>query len=132
MKEHVCSFSVLNECLYCFWYQKIFLSLQITKLIEYLSENYSGVKKLKRTVLCSMYYQHFKRKWEASSLTNPQTHLESVIIFDRNRSYYSKLQSGADLDISIRGGPFLKKKKSDFKTICFKKNQKIPRCNSKT
>jgi hypothetical protein len=34
----------------------------------------------------------FKRKWEASSLVNPQTHLESVVILDRNRSYLSELQ----------------------------------------
>jgi hypothetical protein len=78
-----------------------------------------------------MYYQHFKRKWEASSLTNPQTHLESVIIFDRNRSYYSELQSVADLDISIRGARFFKEKNRISKQFVFKKNQKIPRCNSK-
>jgi hypothetical protein len=32
-------------------------------------------KKLKRTVLCSIYKGQFKRKWEASSLVNPQIHL---------------------------------------------------------
>ena len=49
-------------------------------------------KKIKRTVLCSIYKRQFKRKWEASSLINPQSHLESVIILDRNRSYLSELQ----------------------------------------
>jgi hypothetical protein len=36
-------------------------------------------------------------------------------------------------DISIKGGGrrFLKRKLSEFKTICFKENQKIPWHNSK-
>ena len=50
------------------------------------------LKKLKITVLCSIYKRQFKRKWKAFSLVNPQTHLESVIILDRNRSYLSELQ----------------------------------------
>ena len=42
----------------------------------------TSLRKFKRTVLCSIYKWQFKRKWEASSLVNPQTHLESVIILD--------------------------------------------------
>jgi hypothetical protein len=58
-------------------------------------------KKLKRTVLCLIYKRQFKRKWEASSLVNPQTHLESVIILDRNRSYLSELQLRRNLAYKI-------------------------------
>jgi hypothetical protein len=57
--------------------------------------------KLKRTVLCSIYKGQFKRKWEASSLVYPQTHLESVIILDRNRSYLSELQLRRNLAYKI-------------------------------
>ena len=46
-------------------------------------------KKLNGTVLCSMCKRQFKRKWETSSLINLQSHLEFVIILDRNRSYLS-------------------------------------------
>jgi len=60
-------------------------------------------KKLKRTVLFSIYKRQFKRKWEASSLINPQTHLESVIILDRNRSYLSELQLRRNLAYKILG-----------------------------
>ena len=49
-------------------------------------------KKLKRIVLCSIYKRQFKKKWEVSSLIYPQTHLQFVIILDRNRSYLSELQ----------------------------------------
>ena len=53
---------------------------------------------LKRTFLCSIYKQKFKRKWEASSLINlhmyKQLHISNlfIIILDRNRSYIRKLQ----------------------------------------
>jgi hypothetical protein len=43
------------------------------------------------------------RKWEASSLLNPQTHLESVIILDRNRSYFSKVQLRRNFAYKILG-----------------------------
>jgi hypothetical protein len=36
-----------------------------------------------------------------------------------------------DPDISIKGGGGVNKKKSDFNAICFTKNQRIPRRNSK-
>ena len=44
-----------------------------------------------------------------------------------------KLISEANPDIFIRGGggPFFLEKISDFKAICFKKNQKMPRRNLK-
>ena len=58
-------------------------------------------KKLKRSVLCWIYKRQFKRKLEASSLVNPQTHLESVIILDRNRSYFSELQLRRNLAYKI-------------------------------
>jgi hypothetical protein len=58
-------------------------------------------KKLKRTVLCSIYKRQFKRKWETSSVVNPQTHLESVIILDRNWSYLSELQLRHNLAYKI-------------------------------
>jgi hypothetical protein len=61
-----------------------FKSLEQSCFFEY----YGGVK----IVLYSMYKRKFKRKWEASSLINPQTLLESVIILDRNRLYLSELQ----------------------------------------
>ena len=66
-------------------------------------------KKLKRIVLCSIYKRQFKRKWEASSLIYPQTHLESVIILDRNRSYLTELQLRRNLayktlDPQLRNG----------------------------
>jgi hypothetical protein len=43
------------------------------------------------------------------------------------------LSTEEDPDISIKrgGAVFFKEKKSDFKIICFKKHQKIPRRNSK-
>jgi hypothetical protein len=58
-------------------------------------------KKWKRTVLCSIYKWPFKRKWEASSLIYPQTHLESFIILHRNRSYFSELQLLRNLEYKI-------------------------------
>ena len=67
-------------------------------------------KKLKRTVLCLIYKRQFKRKWEASSLVNPQTHLESVIILDRNRSYLSELQLRGNLAYTILGSLYPTKK----------------------
>jgi hypothetical protein len=61
-------------------------------------------KKLKRIVLCSIHKRQFKRKWEASSLIYPQTHLESVIIIlDRNRSYLSELQLWRNLAYKTLG-----------------------------
>ena len=50
---------------------------------------------------CSIYMRQFKRKWEASSLVNPQTHLESVVILDRNRSYLNELQLRRNLAYKI-------------------------------
>ena len=38
---------------------------------------------------------------------------------------------GGSRHFHISGGPFFYRKKSDFKTIYIKKNQKIPRGNSK-
>jgi hypothetical protein len=76
----------------------LFESLQITKFRQLW-----WCKKLKRTVLCSIYKRQFKRKWEASSLINPQSHLESVIILDRNRSYLSELQLRRNLSYRILG-----------------------------
>ena len=76
----------------------LFESLQITKF-QYLSENCGGAK----NVLCSIYKRQFKRKWEASSLIYPQTHLESVIILDRNRSYLSELQLRRNLAYKTLG-----------------------------
>jgi hypothetical protein len=58
-------------------------------------------KKLKRTVLCPIYKWQFKRKWEASSLIYPQTHLESFILLHRNRSYFSELQLLRNLEYKI-------------------------------
>jgi hypothetical protein len=60
-------------------------------------------RKFKRTVLCSIYKWQFKRKWETSSLVNPQTHLESVIILDWNRSYLSELQLRCNLAYKTLG-----------------------------
>jgi hypothetical protein len=39
--------------------------------------------------------------------------------------------SKADPNISIKSGGFKEKQKSNFKAICFKENEKIPRLNSK-
>ena len=58
-------------------------------------------KKWKRTVLCSIYMWQFNRKWEASPLIYPQTHLESFIILHRNRSYFSVLQLLRNLEYKI-------------------------------
>ena len=60
-------------------------------------------RKFKRTVICSIYKWQFKRKWEVSSLVNPQIHLESVIILDWNRSYISELQLRCNLAYTIEG-----------------------------
>ena len=60
-------------------------------------------KKLKRIVLCSIYKRQFKRKWKASSLIYPQTHLESVIILDRNRSCLSEIQLRRNLAYKTLG-----------------------------
>ena len=49
--------------------------------------------------------------------------------FEKVRSI-KVLIAKADINISIKW-PILIRKISDFKTICFKKNQKIPRPNSK-
>jgi hypothetical protein len=49
----------------------------------------------------SIYKRQFKRKWEASSLVNPQAQLESVIILNRNRSYLSELQLRRNLAYKI-------------------------------
>jgi hypothetical protein len=56
-----------------------------------------------RIVLCSIYKRQFKRKWERSSLIYPQTHLESIIILDRNRSYLSELQLRRNLAYKTLG-----------------------------
>ena len=97
---HVCSLSVnrllfwMNVCTAfdnsIFWAWFIWESPN-SKVLIYLKKLW-WLKKLKITVLCSIYKRQFKRKWEAFSLVNPQTHLESVIILDRNRSYLSELQ----------------------------------------
>ena len=58
-------------------------------------------KKWKRTVLCSIYKWHFKRKWEASSMIYSQTHFESFIILHRNISYFSELQVLRNLEYKI-------------------------------
>jgi hypothetical protein len=50
-----------------------------------------------------IYKRLFKRKWQASSLINPQTHLESVIILDRNISYLSQLQLLGNLAYKMLG-----------------------------
>ena len=51
--------------------------------------------------------------------------LESTVRYD---SIYTCMNRG---DPDIRGPVFIRKKKSDFKPISFKKNQKIPVSNSK-
>jgi hypothetical protein len=68
----------------------LFESFQITKF-QYLSENCDGAKH-QRELSFVRYKRQFKRKWDGSSLIYPQTHLESVITLDQNRSYLSELQ----------------------------------------
>ena len=71
------------------------------------------VSKLKRTAICSIYQRQFKRKWEASSLIYPQTHLESVIdvfILDRDRSNIWEIQLRHNLAYEILDLLFLAKK----------------------
>jgi hypothetical protein len=79
----------------------LFESFQITKF-QYLSENCDGAKK-QRELSFVRYKRQFKRKWEGSSLIYPQTHLESVIILDQNRSYLSELQLRRNLAYKTLG-----------------------------
>jgi hypothetical protein len=79
----------------------LFESFQITKF-QYLSENCDGAKN-QRELSFVRYKRQFKRKWERSSLIYPQTHLESVIILDQNRSYLSELQLRRNLAYKTLG-----------------------------
>ena len=46
------------------------------------SENYGGAENLRELSSVRYISGNSRGKWEASSLVNPQTHLESVIILD--------------------------------------------------
>ena len=79
----------------------LFESFQITKF-QYFSENCDGANN-QRELSFVRYKRQFKRKWERSSLIYPQTHLESVIILDQNRSYLSELQLRRNLAYKTLG-----------------------------